>query len=465
MAKYHNKPKPNGHAKELAAARSKVAKRRPQKVECEENWGGPCRGGCGKYNSGEFYCADCRKSQAEKNFALRPGEVELWRANVGDAKDKIVRQVVVKDAASVEMEEMAWVWPNRIPDAAITWVMGQPNNGKSLFTVELAACATTGRDWPDGEKNTMPPCRVLMYCGEDSLSKIVVPRLTAAGADMSPGKIGFLDRRSFRQVVGDNDPEKRPLDLGEDLDTLLKLIKANPGYKMIIVDPITGVFGNKSINKNEEANPILEGLIDFCEAANIAFVGVTHVPKRTTNSAIEKIAGGSAVGGSAKSALMLARDTESDNRHDHTLTMVKWNYTGKADGVQFSTVEAEVTYAGGKLKVAKIAWGDAISDIADDVLVAQNAKKENRDRQADKCMSFLQTYLKGGPARSPDVYAAGSALGFGDATVRRALKKLGGDHVDRRNHGSGYWMTLTPNEPFMIATEQQVVLSPMEAGV
>lgn len=196
-----NSPKLNSRQKAL------LKKRAPKQQEiCEENWGGPCGSiggdGCGKMIHGQFYCNDCKKKKAEKNFTLSPGEVELVRHNVGKTEDKIVKQLVVKDAASIEMEEMLWLWPNRIPEGAITWIMGQPNNAKSLLTIEIAACATTGRDWPDGTPNTMGKSKVLMYCGEDSLSKVVIPRLTTAGADLAPGMIGFLDRKSFRTVAG-----------------------------------------------------------------------------------------------------------------------------------------------------------------------------------------------------------------------------------------------------------------------
>jgi hypothetical protein len=65
------------------------------------------------------------------------------------------------------------------------------------------------------------------------------------------------------------------------------------------------VVHNRNINKNEEANSVFEQVIDLCEASGIAFLGILHVPKRQTNSAMEKIAGGTAVAGSAKSAFML----------------------------------------------------------------------------------------------------------------------------------------------------------------
>jgi hypothetical protein len=431
----------------------------------EESFVGSCRG-CGKAVEGSYTCHDCRVKQAEENFMIQPGQVELVRHAVGKVEDKIVKQVVVTDASSIEMEEMLWLWPNRIPEGAITWIMGQPNNAKSLLTIEIAKCATTGTDWPDGTPNTMGKCKVLMYCGEDSLSKVVIPRLKAAGADLSPGMIGFMDRKSFRTIAGDNSPEKRPLDLGEDLDTLLELAKKHPDVRMIVVDPITGVFGNKSINKNEEANPILEKLIDFCETTGIAFVGVTHVPKRSTNSAIEKIAGGSAVGGSAKSAFMLSRDPDSDDVHNHLLTMVKWNYTGEASGMKYSTVPAEVEHKGKKLKIAKIVWGESTDMIADDVLVAQNSKKDDRDRQQDKCDAWLSAYLGDTPRKSKDVYTAAEAQGYGSSTVKRSLENLNGRHIDGRkiDKGLGWWMAL-PGVEFPAPKEEKLIALAADEGL
>lgn len=411
----------------------------------EEDWNGPCKGGCGKYNSGEYVCGGCRTAKAEKSLALKPGEMELYRGHVGDPSDKIVQQVVVINAADGDIEDVEWAWFDKIPLGTATWIIGQPGNAKSLMTIAIAACVTTGKDFPDGSKNTLPPSKVLMYCGEDSISKVVRPRLLAMGADLS--KVMFLDRRSFRTIAGDNDPEKRALDLSQDCDVLLDLVKLHPDIKLLVVDPITGVFGNKNINKNEEANPIFEKLIDFCEASGIAFLGVLHVPKRTTNSAIEKIAGGTAVAGSAKSAMMLSRDPDSEDKHEHLLTMVKWNYASNCDGIKYKTVPAQASWKGKTTNTVAIEWGEVVTEIADDVLVKQNAKPEQRDRQADKCEAFLMTFLKGGPQRSPDVYDAAKLLGFGDTTVKRALKAIGGHHVDRRAQRSGFWMALTPEFP------------------
>jgi hypothetical protein len=287
----------------------------------------------------------------------------------------------------------------------------------------------------------------------------VIPRLLAAEANLN--RIKFLDRKSFRTIAGDNEPQKRPLDLTQDLGTLLKLLKKpeNKGYKMIIVDPVTGVFGGKNMGKNDEIDPVLRELLDFCEEANIAFVGVMHTPKLMTNSAIDKIPGGSSVRGSAKSVFMLSRNTDSDDKHDHLMTMIKWNYTGNSDGQEFKTVGAEIEHKGNKLKTATLAWGEITSMVGDDVLVKQNEKKESRDRQGEKCEMFLLAFLENGPVRSPKVYDAALAAGnFSKDTVQKALKRIGGDHIDRRSKHEGFWMTLTPKNTFPeVIVEEQLI--------
>lgn len=435
------------HPKRTTTNSKNKGKRKPLR-DHEEDYKGLCKNGCGSYCNGGYLCDVCLMKKHEAKFELKAGESELYRGNFGPKEENVFRQIVAIDADSLEPDNTEWIWQDKIPDGSITWILGQPNNAKSVMTCDIAASASTGRDWPDGSKNTLGAVKVLMYCGEDSLKKVVVPRLIAAGADRS--KIKFLDRKSFRIMAGDNEPEKRPLNLVQDLDILMELIKANPGYKMIIVDPITSIFGDKNIAKNEEVDPVLQHLIDFCEEAKVAFVGVTHVPKRQTNMAIEKIAGGSAIAGSAKSAFMLSQDPESDYKHDHILTMVKWNYTGNSNGQKFSTKGLEVDFKGKTLKTVKIAWGEITTLDGNDIMAHQNSKKEMKDSAVERCMVFLQTFLADGSKRSTEVYDTGMAHPdkYSSDTIQKALKKMGGKHVDGRKVGRGncWWMALQGKE-------------------
>jgi putative DNA primase/helicase len=429
--------------------RATLKKRAPKRnmVEEEDEQPGLCLGGCGKTVTGPR-CQECNEELDRQNYGLRPGEIELFRGTVGDPKDRIVKQVVMRKATSIKPRAQEWLWQDRIPKGAITWIVGQPGNAKSLLTIEVCAAATTGKNWPDGSENKNGPMKVLMFCGEDDLATTVIPRLMAAGANLE--NVGFLDNKSFRGTVGESKVPGRSIDLSQDLETLMQMIKENSDFKLLIADPITGIFGSKKITKDEEVNPILEELVDLCQQTGPTFVGISHTPKRQTNSAIEKISGGSAVAGKCRAAFMLSQDPDSDGDHDHVMTIIKGNLTGNKKGMKYTTVSATVLDENGKeIPIVKISWSTEECDMtADDVLVKQNSRKGEDDRQIVRCEAFLRTYLADGPVRSPDVYDAAKMQEFGKSTVKRALKNIGGDHIDRRNQHEGYWMTLTPGAPF-----------------
>ncbi len=54
------------------------------------------------------------------------------------------------DACDVEDVSLRWLWQGRIPLGAITMLDGDPELGKSLITIDLAARATRGLPIPDG---------------------------------------------------------------------------------------------------------------------------------------------------------------------------------------------------------------------------------------------------------------------------------------------------------------------------
>ncbi len=57
---------------------------------------------------------------------------------------------VGRSLADVRPECVEWMWPRRIPKGKITVLDGDPDNGKSVLTTDLAARVTTGKDLPDG---------------------------------------------------------------------------------------------------------------------------------------------------------------------------------------------------------------------------------------------------------------------------------------------------------------------------
>jgi hypothetical protein len=369
---------------------------------------------------------ECLTCMAKARTAVEDGRSELLL--VKDKGGNTV-QVVSINAASVRPEELTWTWKNRIPDASITWFVGKPGQGKSLAAVNVAATVTTGRDWADGAKNTMGPKRVLMYCPEDSISRVVVPRLIAAGADLS--KIDLLDNHSFRTYCHDGTKIKRCLAMDEDIPALLTLLGKHPDIALIVCDPITGIWGDTNVNHNKEIWPVVAGLMELCEKRNLTFLGVAHTNKRGNDAdAIDKIQGGSTMAGAARAAFLFSRDPDSDDKHDHVMTNVKVNYTDEWNGLKFRTVGATaITEDKRELETVRLDWLEATEMSADDVMDKQREKKANGGSGADGklglAIAFLTSNLQAGNDVQYKLIQLGEETeGISRATMFRAAKEM-----------------------------------------
>ena len=80
--------------------------------------------------------------------------------------------VAVVTMSQVVPHKLDWLWDQRILKNYITFFAGLPERGKSLATMDIVAVVTTGRDWPDGAKNTLGPKNVLLLVSEDGRLKL-----------------------------------------------------------------------------------------------------------------------------------------------------------------------------------------------------------------------------------------------------------------------------------------------------
>ena len=177
-------------------------------------------------------------------------------------------------------------------------------------------------------KNTNGPIRVLMFCGEDDLATTVIPRSCCCGRNLE--NVGFLDNTARGTVV-----EQLGAPLSQDMETLMQIIKANPDFKLLICDPITGIFGSKKITKDEEVNPILEELVDLCQQSGLTFEGISQHAKRQTNPSHFQIPQAVKVAG--KALCSCSQESRFDGDHDHVMTIIKGNLTGNKKGMKYTT--------------------------------------------------------------------------------------------------------------------------------
>ncbi|HLJ92939.1 MAG TPA: AAA family ATPase, partial [Gemmataceae bacterium] len=128
--------------------------------------------------------------------------------------------------STVKPEQVSWLWPGRIPLGKLTILDGDPGLGKSVLTMDLAASVTRGFAMADGTDGVHGG--VIVLNAEDGLADTVVPRLLAAGADLS--RILALDAIQERE-------SERAISLPADLDYLEEAIERMSAL-LVIVDPL-----------------------------------------------------------------------------------------------------------------------------------------------------------------------------------------------------------------------------------
>src|SRR5829696_5151253 len=144
-------------------------------------------------------------------------------------------------ASEVVTKPVEWLWDKRIPKAKLTMFDGDPDVGKSVVTMDLAARVSTGRTFPDGAE--CEAGNVLIVNVEDAKDDTIVPRLKAHGAD--------LERIVIIDGMPNGDGTTRLLDLPDDVEALKAAVEEYEAT-LLILDPVLTVLGGDS-NKDQEA--------------------------------------------------------------------------------------------------------------------------------------------------------------------------------------------------------------------
>ncbi len=175
------------------------------------------------------------------------------------SKDKTPQ---LQNLADVRIVPVRWLWPDRLPLAKLSLISGDPGTGKSCLTIDLAARVSAGIRWPDVCEESNPVGGVVLLSAEDALDDTVVPRLRAAGADLT--RIVALQGVEYRGKSGD---EVRHFNLEHDLPVLESAIEQCPGCRLVVLDPVSAYLGETDSHRNAEVRGLLAPLATLDELA------------------------------------------------------------------------------------------------------------------------------------------------------------------------------------------------------
>jgi putative DNA primase/helicase len=343
-------------------------------------------------------------------------------------------------ADSIKPETIVWIWQGRLPKGMLCILSGNAGIGKSFVITYIVSRVTTGRDWDDGTKNTLPPSTVLLACAEDDPARTVVPRLMAQGADLS--RVKFLLPVKATEFVKHGRDEKlesniRELQLAADLDALKAMLKANPDIAIVVFDPITGFFGCDS-SKDKELRPVMNRLKDVCEETGVAVLAISHHSKKSDVDALQKILGASSFTGAARAVWSFSRDSDdNDIRH---MAIAKMNVDEPAKSLKF-TVK---TLMLGDLKTGTVEWLGETNETADTLLQKSREKAREGGAGIDKALVYLTAkFNDNSQYKCTELYAEAEREGISEDQLKRARRKLP-FKTDFDKRKDGWWLAREP---------------------
>ena len=338
---------------------------------------------------------------------------------------------IVRDATDITVTEIEHLWPGVLYIGKPTLVCGDPGLFKSGLTIDIAARVTKGEDWPLGEKNTVQPADVLICSAEDDPSDTIIPRLIAAGADLS--KISFIEGIQTHDEEGK--PQISAVMLDKHLAEIEHVVQVRCGsVKLLIVDPIAAFLGKTDSHKNSDVRGVLAGLASLAAKYRFAVLVVSHLNKGSNANAIYRISGSLAFVAAARAVFAIVRDPEDAERR--LMLAVKNNLSIDTLGFAF------------RIKVADndapyLAWDDeAVTEETADGILGESATDSRTgaiNKRIEVVADWLKVYLAPEAKPAATVWRAAKEAGHSTRDVHRAKKHLGIITAPKGHQGAWHW--------------------------
>jgi hypothetical protein len=315
----------------------------------------------------------------------------------------VVKAAAIR-ASAITPEEVAWLWPGRLPLGGVTLLAGSPGLGKSLLSIQLAAQVSRGL--LDGE-----PGASLLLTAEDSHAHTVVPRLAAAGADLDRVYLGTLeDEHGFERQF------QFPNDIGE-LEGQIRETEA----RLVVVDPLMAHLpGSVNSWQDQGVRRALAPLRATAESTGAAILIIGHLNKGQGSDPLQRIGGSVGIPAAARSVLLLERnpaDPQGETGLQRVVAQAKSNLGPLAESLLF---ELGAGPAGG-LEAGLIRQLGPASYTASELLVRDDPVSGSALQEAKE---FLHEALRDGPLPVVEINEQASRLGIAEPTLKRARRDL-----------------------------------------
>lgn len=327
------------------------------------------------------------------------------------------RHAVVIRANEVPIRSVQFLWRPFLPLGKVTILAGAPGQGKSQLTAFMAAHTTHATFY---DSDVLKPGRALVMTAEDDLADTAIPRLQAAGADLSRVDFVVMRRTMPRGITTDG-----LIRLPGDIDTLHALLEAGD-VRLVVFDPVASFVGREhSTYVNQDVRDMLDPLVALAAHYGVAMVLILHLNKSESKSWATKIGESHAFQAVARTVLALAPDPDDEDGEDGSdkiLAATKLNLLRRGRGFGLKLrVEPATVYTNDMVPVEtstlKIMGRSSVA--ADDLLADQTERGSRR-----QTLDFLLEILAAGPMESKPLQRAAKEAGVAWRGVERYYREV-----------------------------------------
>jgi hypothetical protein len=341
-------------------------------------------------------------------------QAEYARAELARLDGAPESRAVVTRACDIAPRPVRWVWTDRIPAGMVSLAAGREGTGKSTMFLDRAARLTRG-DLEGAHYGR--PRSVVVAAAEDSWAHTVVPRLLAAGADLT---------RVLRVQIRLADLGTCELSLPDDVHVLGDVIRDHD-VAMVVLDPLISRLSRRlDTHRDAEVRLGLEPLARVADETGAAVVGLIHVNKTATRDPGTSIMGSRGFVAVARAVMYVAVDTQDPRQR--VLSVTKSNVglddTAGLASLSYSVEGTTVETAEGPATTARVVWTGVAARGVREILAAGQDHGGGGSARAT-AEDWLREVLADRAVQSEEVRAQAQEAGLKWATVRRAQESLG----------------------------------------
>ncbi|MFC4822235.1 AAA family ATPase [Dokdonella ginsengisoli] len=367
--------------------------------------------------------------QAERELATVQRLTDRREFSFAGKQEEAQAVIEIIPATSIKCVPMDWVWRGYFARGKFHVIAGPPGVAKTTITMSFAATISSGGYWPCGARAKRG--NVVIWSGEDDVADTLVPRLHAAGADLS--RVFFIGDTK----VGN---EVRPFDPANDLPALELEVLRIGDVALIIVDPVVTAVGGDS-HKNTEVRRGLQPLVNMADRLGAAVIGISHFSKGSSGrDPVERVTGSIAFGAVARVVMVAAKRSDEEEGPARLFARAKSNIGPDGGGFAYELEQVEVEPG---ISASVVRWGAALDGTARELL---GDFEEIDGGPRNEAAEWLRTELSRGEVPVKKLKAEANGAGASWRTIETAKRDLGviAERISSGNSGGGYWVWRLP---------------------